>query len=127
MMVPRDISFPLAHLLASGVDVSISRSGLSVTTAGGVIVRQNPKRVGLIIQSTTPQPARVGPFPDVSSSRGFLLPGAGSTLSVDLSDYALPALAWFASPPSDSYFYCTVIEFLLSRELRKEGPSDYAD
>lgn len=119
-MVPKDISYPLAHLLASGVDVAISRSGFSVSPPSGVIVRQNPRRIGLLIYSQSPEPMMIGPFPDVSSVRGFLLPGAGSFLSVDLSDYTLPSLGWFVAPTSTSPFRGVVIEYLLSREI-KEG------
>lgn len=68
----------------------------SVGVAAARVLRQNPDRLGFNFVNLSPNDMYVGPFADVSSSKGIKVgPNGGSLATVWIEDFESVGVEWF--------------------------------
>lgn len=89
-----DLTF--ARIGARGTVYS-NRAASAATSTAAIIARQTPARVNLLLVNLSAFDIYVGPFPDVSATKGLLLSPAGGSLSLEyLTDLDLVSINWYA-------------------------------
>lgn len=83
-----------------GIDVyeEESLAGAVVTVAGGVLVRNRPYRVALLVVNLSNNTIYLRPTGPASATRAVVLVALGGFMSINFrDDMVLPAREWFAS------------------------------
>ncbi len=88
----------------------------TVGLASQTLLRQNPNRVAFLVVNLSPNNVHIGPFGDVSSSKGILAsPSGGNIVAHYREDFDIVGLEWFgiANVAGSAVL---VIEWLTQRE-----------
>ena len=91
----------LADLVKERLGIPTYRNDNPVVSSVGVtatlIARRNPNRIWLTIVNLSANVLYVGPFSDVSTTKGYYLSANGGTLTVDyINDMELSGDDWYA-------------------------------
>ncbi len=96
--------------------VDVNRVVSSIGVAAVQIMRQQPNRLAFVVVNLSPNDIHIGPFRDVSSSKGILLPpSGGSVVSIYTEDFDLVGYEWFGIAAAAASAIL-VVEWLTQRE-----------
>lgn len=97
------------------VNPVVNRSGSSVDATAARIFVNDPDRLGFLVVNLSVNDLYIGPFPDVSSTKGIRLgPNGGNVSLVWFEDFEITAWEWFAIGSAAATTYLA-IEYLSGR------------
>lgn len=114
--MPESVAELLKERLGVSTTELYNRELSTVGTSVVRILRQTPHRVAFTIINLSVNLLYVGPFGDVSATKGIQIGPSGGNLALDIiEDFTLPAQEWFAVATGASSAV-TILELLLQRQ-----------
>jgi hypothetical protein len=75
----------------------VNREISSIGVAAALALRADPDRLGFVLVNLSANTIHVGPFADVSSTKGIRLPSSGGAIIVDWhEDFEMVGMDWYA-------------------------------
>lgn len=99
-------------MIGASVVTYTNRVVTQIPATAGIIAEQDAGRVGLLVVNLGATDAYIGPFPEVSASKGiYVAAGGGSVRLIHTEDFDLPTQRWYGY--SAVATNCLIIELVL--------------